>query len=193
MARRLHPSPCLMISSRDYFSSCHIRVPDLDQRLAAIQVGDRYYSFFNVVTDSKRALSLMIKLSHRGDHVVITQLARGGYGLWVWEPDAHLANAASAQRRQKPTLAPASCTVLVSRDQFQRMDIRVPDLEQSVPAILIHDRFYSIFRVETDSEKVIDLVAKITQRGDETAIIRAEKGTAICIYEPDAVPLQPIP
>ena len=190
MAQNVRPSPCIMLASRDQYLACHIRVPDLEQRLAAIWIGDSYYSFFRMVGDSRKALSLTVKLCYRGDKVALTRVAKG-YGLWVLEPEA-------GPTYGKRTLStshgqfsePALCKIMVSRTQYQTLTIRVPDLEQPLDAIQVNGNYYSIFRIETDLDRLIEIVAKTTRRGDETIILRIQEGYAICVWEPEVQPIQ---
>jgi hypothetical protein len=190
MTWRAKPVPCIVLLSREQYRSCHIRVPDQEQPLAAIWLGDRYFSFFQALSDSKRALGLVIKLSHRGDAAAITPIAKG-YAIWIWESDATLVTRHQAISPNLPRLVePAFCKLLVSQDQYKKLEIHVPDLEQSILAIQTDGQYYSIFRVESQVEKVLEIVAKITLRGDETAIARMDAGYAICIWEPEAYPIK---
>lgn len=180
---RTGPAPCLILASRDHYLSCRIQVPDLDRPIGAICVGDRYYGFFKAAPDCRKVLGIAVKLSYQGDSIVLTKVGKG-YGVWVWEPDAH--PLPSLPAKTLPLPAPATCRILVSRNQYQMVDIQVPDLDQPLQAIATENKFYSIFRVESDAARVIELVGKITQRGDETAVIRVEEGYAVCILEPEA-------
>jgi hypothetical protein len=190
MVQSVQASPCLMLASRDQYMACHIRVPDLAQRLAAIRIGGSYYSFFRMVDDSRKALSLTVKLCYRGDKVALTRVAKG-YGLWILEPEAqptHLERIGSTSHTQLSE--PALCRIMVSRTQYQSLAIRVPDLEQPLDAIQVNGNYYSIFRIETDLDRLIEIVAKTTRRGDETIILRIQEGYAICVWEPEVQPIQ---
>lgn len=79
----LPPRPPL----QERYHPCHIRVPHHGDRLAAIRVGDHYYSLFRIVNQAHHAQRASAKLSDRGHGVVITQTVRG-YALWLLEPDA---------------------------------------------------------------------------------------------------------
>jgi hypothetical protein len=184
-AHRTSPAPCLILASRDQYLSCRVQVPDLDRHIAAIRVGDRFYSFFKAVPDSRKVLGIVVKLSYRGDEAAIANAGKV-HGIWVWEPEAQ--PLLDGDRGRKPPLLspPAGCRILVSRNQYQQVDIQVPDLDQPLEAIVTENRCYSIFRIEPEVDRVFELVGKITQRGDETLITRLEKGYAVCILEPDA-------
>ena len=61
MRAQVHSSPAFsqadnqprfkLLESRSQSRSCHIQVLNESDRLAAIQVGDQYYSFFKVVKE----------------------------------------------------------------------------------------------------------------------------------------------
>lgn len=183
------PVSCLFIASRHQYSACQIKVPDLDRPLAAIAIGNRYYSFFRVAQESPRALSMVTRLSYCGDRVAIKKNPKG-YGIWVEEPDASPRSPRSTSPTgNKTTQILASSKVLVSASQYEELQVVVPDLDQPVEAIAYGGKYYSLFRTGTDTDKVIDLVAKIALRGDETVMFKTKKGYAVCIIEPDAVPL----
>jgi|GEM_PF-331095 len=177
---------CKLLTSRDQYQTCHVIVPDLAHPLAAIRLGDRCYSLFQTLTESERVLKVLIKLHQRGDEVIVTKTSKG-YTLWVWEPEASLKTAPAA----KSTLAPpASFKVLVTPEQFPFWTVQVPDLSQSLQAIEVAGQYYSLFRLETDVDRLFDIVAKITDRGDVTIVFAASQGYAVCVLEPDAQPIQ---
>lgn len=82
------PHPTQILVSRSQYQLCHICVPDMEQRLAAIFYYGKYYSLFKTVDDVQQALRLQEKLDQRGDAVMITKTAKG-FGLWILEPDAY--------------------------------------------------------------------------------------------------------
>lgn len=77
-----------LLKSRNDYLLCHIRVPDLEKRLAAIAYANQYYSLFKTVDSLEDVARLGEKLGQRGEDVVITRTANG-YGLWVLEPEAY--------------------------------------------------------------------------------------------------------
>ncbi|MDX2216452.1 MAG: hypothetical protein SFY66_24520 [Oculatellaceae cyanobacterium bins.114] len=183
-AHRTSPAPCLILISRDQYLSCRVQVPDLERAITAIRIGDRFYSFFKAVPDCRKLLGIVVKLSYRGDQVAVTKVGKV-YGIWVWEPDAQPLADVTRGHQSPPLPAPAGCRILVSKQQYQSVDIYVPDLEQPLQAIAVDSRYYSIFRVESEAQRLIELVGKITQRGDETVVVRVDKGYSICILEPE--------
>ncbi|HEY9645046.1 MAG TPA: hypothetical protein V6C88_01685 [Chroococcidiopsis sp.] len=189
MVRHASIPPCILLASRSQYRSCHVEVPDLEQRMPAIVVGDRYYSFFKAVADGRKALSIAIKLIYRGDQIAIAQTSKT-YGIWIWEPDARsVASARPARLSETPIAEPAPCKILITHDLYQSLTIKVPDLDQDVAAVTADGKYYSIFRVEPEADKLLEITAKIAQRGDETAIVKIDRGYAICIWEPDAQPV----
>lgn len=76
-----------ILLARNDYATCYIRIPNLKERLPAVLIENRYYSFARAFPDLKKALAAKVKLEWGGDRVVITQTAKG-YAIWVWEPDA---------------------------------------------------------------------------------------------------------
>jgi len=177
------PSPSYILADRQQYTTCHVQVPDLEQRLSAIQLGGTFYSFFQVATDARKAIAVLTKLVYRNEAAVLTKMPRG-YGIWVEEPDA--------TRVGKPAtsvspMTPASCLVLVSQYPHKQCRIQVPDLPQSVEAIAVDQSYYSIFKIGLAGEQALELVAKLLQRGDKTLLLGDRMGYLVGIYEPDAM------
>lgn len=80
-------APTKILESRIQYKSCRIRVPDLEQPVAAILVDREYYSFFKAVQEASKVLAIAAKLGNKGDSTAITKTA-SGYAIWVIEPDA---------------------------------------------------------------------------------------------------------
>lgn len=76
-----------VIEARNEYKSCHIRVPDLDKPMAAIQVEDKYYGLLKVVDTRPQAIDVAQRLLRKGNEAVVTRLAQG-FGIWVWEIEA---------------------------------------------------------------------------------------------------------
>ncbi len=74
------------------YRSCHIRVPDLLDRLPAVVVEGKFHSFLKAVKDRNKALDIVAKLYDQGDEAVITQTAKS-YAIWVLEPNAYIERA----------------------------------------------------------------------------------------------------
>jgi hypothetical protein len=87
------------ISERDFqdnpflspgeYCTCHICIPDSNERMAAIAVNKQYYSFFKTVKERDKALSVLSKLQVKGNNALIAKNPKG-YSIWVLEPTAYL-------------------------------------------------------------------------------------------------------
>jgi hypothetical protein len=89
------------------------------------------------------------------------------------------------------TLAPsASATfqlqVLQSRTQYTCCHIRVPELEQLLPAIAVHHQYYSLFKVVTQEQEAFATAQKLSLKGDQPIVTKVPKGYALWVWEPDA-------
>jgi hypothetical protein len=100
-----------------------------------------------------------------------------------------LSQVQSQPTKSDRTVAPTK--ILEFRSQYQSCRIRVPDLEQSVAAILVDDEYYSFFKAIKEPEKVLAIVAKLGNRGDRTAITKTASGYAIWVKELEAVAVKP--
>lgn len=80
-------APTKILEFRSQYQSCRIRVPDLEQSVAAILVDRQYYSFFKALKEAEKVLAIVAKLGNRGDSTAITKTA-SGYAIWVIEPEA---------------------------------------------------------------------------------------------------------
>jgi hypothetical protein len=76
-----------ILESRSQYRSCHLQLPDLDERLPGISVGHSLYSFLKSEQNQSRALEKAENLSRKGDHPILTKTPKG-YVIWVLEPDA---------------------------------------------------------------------------------------------------------
>ena len=76
-----------VLELRTQYKSCRIRVPDLEQPVAAILVDREYYSFFQAIKEAEKVLAIVAKLGNRGDSTAITKTA-SGYAIWVMELEA---------------------------------------------------------------------------------------------------------
>lgn len=141
-----------ILESRSQYRSCHIRVPDESDRLAAIQVGDQYYSFFKVVKERQKALQIAARLVYRGDEVVITHVSKGDV-IWILEPDARCSQTEkSANRLYK---------ILQDDWEYESCVISVPDIAQPLEAIFATGKYYSLLRVVKDREAAIELADRL--------------------------------
>jgi hypothetical protein len=180
--------PIKLLSQREQYTTCHIQVPDEPERMAAIALNGRYYSFFRRCHQVHKALGLMMKLGGRGDAVAVTSTRRG-YVLWLHEPDAIAPTTRTSTIL--PSLEPADCWVISDRQpQYRSCNLRVPDLPDTIPGLTDGQRCYSLYRREEDGDAALKLAARLTQRGDEVIIVVvAGQGHILCVREPSATPV----
>lgn len=188
MSQISSPAPCYILADRQQYSTCHVRVPDLEHRLSAIVLGGKFYGFFQVAAEPRKAIAILIKLAYRGDAVALTKMPKG-YGIWVAEPDAQ--PPATNQERIAP--APAPCFLLVSQYPHQPVRARVPDLAQPVDALVVNQQYYSIFKAELPADYALEILAKLLQRGDQSLLMSGKTGFVVGIYEPDASVIEDAP
>jgi len=82
------PQDNLFLLSGEY-RTCHICVPDSDERMPAILVNRQYYSFFKSVKERVKALNMTVKLQEKGNDALIVKTPKG-YSIWILEPTAYL-------------------------------------------------------------------------------------------------------
>ncbi|AFY72074.1 hypothetical protein Pse7367_3851 (plasmid) [Thalassoporum mexicanum PCC 7367] len=185
-------SSCLILTERNRYFSCHIQLPDEAKPIPAIAVADCFYGYFKFVRTATEVLKLIGRLSSRHNQLAITNLATAtqGYGIWVLEPQAIDMRPEQSQLQQAKTqLAPAAFKYFSLEQECQLIDIRVPDLYETIPAIADGGKYYSLFKIEEDEVEVLLLAAKLTGRGDEVAIAQLEQGYAVCVLELEANPV----
>ena len=178
---------CKLFFFKEQYSSCHIQLADVDQPLAAVRVESQYYSFFRSFRDAQKVLRATLKLGKLGDEVAVTR-TKLGYVLWVHEPDVIRASSKRVTSGSvKTTLSPATCLILQDRTNYRSCYIRMPDVPQKFEAIQYNGHYYSLFRQGTDLDKLLEMAAKLTKRGDNLAIAPTQAGYAICLWEPTAM------
>lgn len=75
---------------RRAFKTCHIHLPDLPKPVGAIAYNNKLYSYVRFYSDVEAAQRAFDRLVTRGNVAVLTQVPKG-LVLWVFEPDARLA------------------------------------------------------------------------------------------------------
>lgn len=171
----LLPLPAVrVIESRHQYQPCHIQTPDVEARVAAIELDGKYYSFFRVEANQSAALKLASRLQQRGDVPIVTQIPKG-YAIWVLEPDARRVSASTA-----------SYKILQEQNQYRLCYIRVPDLEKPLAAILFEGKYYSSFRTIEDLQPAQQIIQKLSHRGDKIVVTKTADGFGIWVLEPDA-------
>lgn len=81
---------------------------------------------------------------------------------------------------------PAPTKIIQSQNQYRTCQIRVPDLQQPIPAIRVDNEFYSFFKAVEEAGKTLEIVAKLGSGGDSTVITKTAKGYVIWVKEPFA-------
>ena len=180
-------TPYRLLESRRQYESCHIRVPDIEERLPALLLDQKFYSFFRVVSDEQQLLSMVAKLNRQAQESVVTRVARG-YGIWLLEPTAHIDAPRSISLQANTDVFPYR--ILESRSQYKPCHIRVPDLEQRLVAIRLDDTYYSFFAVTQDKPSILKTIAKTKLTAEQIVITTTAKGYVVWVLEPQ-VQLQP--
>ena len=174
-----------ILESRHQYQSCHIRLPDEERRLPAINVDGKYYSLAKVVKDPQKALEICNRLARRGHATVITTLTKGS-AIWRFEPEAYTDQHTSLSV-EDGTQAPASiCQILESRSQYKSCHIRVPDLDKRLAAVEVNGKYYGLLKVVDTRQKALSIVSKLKPKGDEIVITKVAQAEAIWVLEPDA-------
>ena len=178
---------CKLLFFKQQYSSCHIRLADVDKPLAAVRAEGQYYSFFRAFEDAQKMLKAALKLGKLGDEAAVTR-TKLGYVLWVHEPDAVMTVSNRFRVGSvKPTLSPVTCLILKDQNSYRSCYIQMPDLPEKFEAIHYNGNYYSLFRQGENLDKLLEIAAKLTKRGDNLAIAPAQAGHAICIWEPSAM------
>lgn len=190
----MNPPPRIL-ESRTQYQPCHIRVPDLDDRIVAIRVDGKFYSLLKLVKERQQALEIANRLANKGEAVLITSTVKGD-AIWVLEPEAYLdlpspnGSAANGLAATSPFIPPppnsGAIKVLESRGQYNPCHIRVPDLDHRLAAIAVEGQYYSFFKVVKDRSQALEVAARLARRGDQTTITSTVKGEVVWVLEPEA-------
>lgn len=182
-----HPR-CRILESRNQYRSCHIHVSDSEERLAAIALDNRYYSFFRLVKDRAKALQTAAKLVYRGDEVAITQTTKGDV-IWIYEADAWVIGHEPIKTDPMPTKKRSESglwRILESEREYQTCQIRVPDVAKPLAAICVDRQYYSFMSMVKTEEQAIDLAERLAKKGNPTLITVNDRNCAVWVLESDA-------
>jgi hypothetical protein len=184
------PVRCKILESRDQYRSCHVRVPDAEDRLAAIEVSDRYYSFFRLIRDSQKALQIAAKLVYRGDEVMITRTTKGDV-IWIYEAEAQEEKTKPIEqivRSSSRIISDSGLWKLLTSDRdYQTCQIRVPDVAKPMLAICTDEQqYYSHLRTVKDQDQAIELAERLAGKGHAARITQSSKGWAVWVLEAEA-------
>ncbi|MEL6381122.1 MAG: hypothetical protein AAFQ89_01345 [Cyanobacteria bacterium J06626_18] len=182
--------PAKLLIQREDYVTCHIQVPEESQRLSAITLDGKFYSFFRALKEPIKTLGLLLKLTARGNQVAMTPISRG-YVVWVHEPDGAPVKSATQTSPNliQPTFGPADCWVIGDRQLgYRACSLKVPDLSDTVLGLAdSKQRLYSLYRREKNPAQSLKLAARLAKRGDEVILLVRKASYIICIYEPAAV------
>ncbi len=179
-----------ILEFRNQYRSCHIRLPDDDQRVAAVMVDGKFYSLLKIVRDREKALKICDLLVAKGGEVVLTKTAKGD-AIWLWEADAIVEPPPQKQLKPEANVgvklveAPP-CKILESPNQYQQCHIRIPDMNERLEAIYVGGKYYGLFKAGQTPQQALELVTKLQQRGDTAIITRLPKGDTVWVLESDA-------
>lgn len=79
-----------VLRDRRAFRTCHIHLPDMPKPVGAIAYNNKLYSYVRFYSDLEAAQRAFERLVARGNLAVLTRTPKG-LVLWVFEPDARLA------------------------------------------------------------------------------------------------------
>jgi hypothetical protein len=178
-------NPPKFLESRTQYRSCHICLPDDEQRMAAIFVDRKYYSLIKVCKDFRQAQTICARLLSNGHDALITKIAKG-VAVWRFEPEAIV----DPSRRRRPEGNSAkqapTCKILTLTTQYQSCQIRVPDLDDRFQAILVDGKYYGLFKVVENRQQALEIAARLGRRGDDTVITKTGQGEIVWVLEPEA-------
>ncbi len=185
--------------SREQFSFCHIRVPDIPEKLSAIEHDGQYYSIFKPVDSAEESLEFAIRASISGHELVITEAGKR-YILWIHEPKAVLAKSLSQQEAgsdlisvpdERPiTFFSAPCLIIADSTLCQFCYLSIPGRGDRVPGFHYHQSYYSLIQREPNARSAITAIAERACRGTELAIVPIPHNYGILALEKFASPIQ---
>ena len=177
---------CKLLIYKGQYSTCHIRVPDVDTKLPAIKVDSQYYSFFRRLDDAEAVMKMLHRLAKKGEELALTKLGSSGYVTWALEAEGQELRGPRKKELDWPTHGPAPCSVLGDAQHYQQCYVQVPDVVQPMVAIRYKDDFYSVYQPGLEALQALDLATQFTWRGNQCAIAATPKGYAVCLWEPEA-------
>ena len=91
----------------------------------------------------------------------------------------------SSSNEIAPPLQPVK--LLTQRDDYVTCHIQIPEETRRLSAIALDGKFYSFFRVLKEPPKALDLLLKLTARGNQVAMTRTRTGYVIWVHEPEGL------
>lgn len=176
---------CKLLFDRDLYTACHIQVPDSDHRLSAVYVDNQFYSFLKIVPSAHKAVEVVMRLGKHDSMVAVT-LTRKGYGVWAHEPAARYAPPTHKPGYSiRPVFGPQFCVMVADESAYQTCRLEVPDVTKPLMGLTYNNRYYSLFKQDTDAAKVLDIAAKLARRGDETLLAIDLPTLTLALLEPN--------
>ena len=178
---------CKLLTYKGQYSTCHIKVPDVDAKLSAIRIDGHYYSLFRRFDGAELAMKAFNKLSKQGgDDLALTKQSNGRYVMWAIENEAQVFKGPRKQSLDWPTHGPATCLMLGDAKQYHQCYVQVPDLADPLVAVNYEEQFYSVYQPGLEAAEALELAAQFAGRGNTSAIASTTKGYAVCLLEPEA-------
>lgn len=183
------PARCRILISRAQYQTCRIRVPDLEQPLSALQMGNEYYSFYKVLPDAERLLHLIYRLGGRSDLLALTQTPRGGYTIWVWEPEGrrvaggvlsdpsgveHTSGSGDSGELGGANRPPALCRILSPLSDYFPCNIYVPGVRHPRLALRLGEQYFSLFKREESFDRSLQVAGRLSRQGTETLLVTSQ-------------------
>lgn len=179
---------CKLLTYKGQYRLCHIKVPDVDVKLSAIEIDSQCYSLFRRFDNANAAIKALDKLAQQGGEVLaLTKQKSNAYVMWALELDAQILKASGKKvERPWPTFGPANCLMLGAAKQHHQCYVQVPDLAEPVVAVHHENQFYSVYQTGLNAVEALDLATQFARRGNKNAIASTPKGYAVCLWEPEA-------
>ncbi|MGF1567784.1 MAG: hypothetical protein ACFCVD_06900 [Nodosilinea sp.] len=176
---------CKLLFDRDLYNPGHVWVPDVAERMSAIYVDSQFYSFFKLVPEAQKALTIVARLGKRDERVALT-LTKRGYAIWAYEPAARYAPPDHRPGHTiRPAFGPKPCLLLTEANVYEQCQIKVSDLSQPMDAITYQNRHYSIFQRHSDVSRLLKMAAKLARKGDDMTIVLTPSDYILGLFEPN--------
>jgi hypothetical protein len=185
-------TPYIVLTQRQQYVPCHLRLPEEPIPMAGVSFQEDYYSFFKVVPTLDRAKQLVDRLAERDNRSIITTTPKG-YVLWVYEAKAILHSNREAVRKtahasgfqMDGSTGTSEVQILRSERDYQSCKIQVPDLDKPLTGITYNQQFYSLLRIVRDESQAAELSEKLERKGNKALITVSAYGYSVWVLEPE--------
>lgn len=178
---------CKFLFSREQFLFHHICLPDSPDRIAAIVHEGKCYSLFRTVQSAQDSLNLVIKASHKGNEMALTQAGQR-YLLWVHEADAIFSSSQNEEffqpsHNKLDTFSAAPCRIFtqISIEQFKVKT--QADTTQVITGFQVQDQNYRLIQKEQNAAQTVASIAERACRGQEVAIVPLKNDYGIFVLD----------